>query len=906
VRLRGKAPQRRRERESLSDGPSDSLATARERLVRLARRARWTLAFERLWPPLAAVLTLGLIFLAVSWFGLWFALPPIGRIVGVALFAAPLLGALGALARALFRAREGEAFTRLDRDSGAPHRPASSSLDRIADPDADEITRALWRMHQRQLARKVSRIVLAPPAPRMVERDRLALRLGALVLAIAAGFTAGQEKYARVAAAFDWRLTAANAASFRLDAWIDPPVYTGKPPIMLDALGKTAPANGEPVKVEAPVGSTLVLRADDAVVATIEGALAPVEAAKAAKEDMAGDKSAAPRAEAADPRERRWTIKGAGKLAVARNGSALSAFDILAVSAGKPKIALTAPAKRNARGSLTLRYRTSDQYGIAAAEADFAKPAGEAKTPPSRSLVEPPRMALELPPSETGTGEAQTTSDLSEHPWAGAKVTMTLRAQDVAGEEGTSEPVEITLPQRSFANPLARALVEERRDLVLDPDRNRPRVMTALDALLIAPDLFAERSSIYLGLTTAKTRLNNARADADLIAVADFLWSMALQIEDGDASQAERDLRAAEQRLREALERGASDEEIRELMKELRAAAENFARELAQNAQGQQGEDQDSDAATLDQQDLQNMLDRMEDSARSGDRAQAQAMLDQLQNLFENLRGAKRGRASQAQREMRRQLGELDRLLRDQQKLRDKTFRRDRRERMSRSTPDWLGRPSPSPDEDNPRMNKDGENSFNPFANNGDEDSDADQTPLDEQQRALRDRLAELQRKLKGLGAKGEKGFDDADGAMGEAERDLQQGDAGKDGKDGAQGGRGRTGKGDAVEAQGRALEALREGAEGLQRQMKGQGQGEGEGETAVEPGEGRHGRDPLDRDFGDVGRGMSTGPLGDAIGAAERARRVMEELRRRLSDPNRLEEERDYLERLLNRNLPD
>jgi Domain of unknown function (DUF4175) len=31
-----------------------------------------------------------------------------------------------------------------------------------------------------------------------------------------------------------------------------------------------------------------------------------------------------------------------------------------------------------------------------------------------------------------------------------------------------------------------------------------------------------------------------------------------------------------------------------------------------------------------------------------------------------------------------------------------------------------------------------------------------------------------------------------------------------------------------------------------------------------------------------------------------------MEELRRRLSDPNRPSDERDYLERLLNRDLPD
>ena len=42
-------------------------------------------------------------------------------------------------------------------------------------------------------------------------------------------------------------------------------------------------------------------------------------------------------------------------------------------------------------------------------------------------------------------------------------------------------------------------------------------------------------------------------ATPNLVAVVDFLWEMALQIEDGDAPQAERDLRAAEKALRDAL-----------------------------------------------------------------------------------------------------------------------------------------------------------------------------------------------------------------------------------------------------------------------------------------------------------------------------------------------------------------
>ncbi len=88
----------------------------------------------------------------------------------------------------------------------------------------------------------------------------------------------------------------------------------------------------------------------------------------------------------------------------------------------------------------------------------------------------------------------------------------------------------------------------------------------------------------------------------------------------------------------------------------------------------------------------------------------------------------------------------------------------------------------------------------------------------------MRDRLAEMQRMLKSLGMKSEKGFDDAEKDMREAEGDLN-GERGQGGEQGAPGQEGQSGKGAAVDAQGRALEALREGAQGMQKQM-GQGQG--------------------------------------------------------------------------------
>jgi hypothetical protein len=66
-------------------------------------------------------------------------------------------------------------------------------------------------------------------------------------------------------------------------------------------------------------------------------------------------------------------------------------------------------------------------------------------------------------------------------------------------------------------------------------------------------------------------------------------------------------------------------------------------------------------------------------------------------------------------------------------------------------------------------------------------------------------------------------------------------------------------------------------------------------------PGAGGPGRDPLGRESGNRG-GALEGALHGGADVAERARQVLEELRRRLGDPSRPEDERSYFERLLKR----
>jgi len=855
------------------------------RLTALSKAAGGVLLVERAWPPLIWGLAVAILFLAVSWLGVWLFAPRALRIAGVALFSLGLVVALAPLLRMRWpEARDVQA--RLDRDSGEVHHPATSFADSLAN-DRDPVAQALWAEHRARLERSVEAIRVARPAPRMAERDPYALRFAAVLLAFAAAAAAGPELFGRFAAAFDWRGgdAAAAAAESRMDAWIDPPPYAGRPPVVIDFK------SAEPRKLTVFEDSTLVVRADPAEVLTrVEGRIAPLEA-----------KTASPDSQ---PRERRWTIHGDGKATILRRGTTAAEVVLAVTPAGTPTIKLTEEPRANISGSLTLAYRLDDRYGVSSARAEFALP-HDASKPAPRSLAQPPQAALQLPASENGVGDARTTADLSEHPWAGARVTLTLSALSVSGKTGTSAPLEVTLPQRAFHNPLARALVEQRRELILDPDHAPKHVEAALTGLGVAPELFDTPASVYLGLKRARSSLAAARGDADLLDVAAFLWAMAQQIEDGDASQAERDLRAAEKALREALKRGASDDEIKRLMQDLREAARRFAGEMARKSErsGEQSPEESNQQA----QDLDKLMDRMEEAARNGTREEAEAMLDQMQEMFENMRSAEEDEESPAEQEMRKQTNELGKLLRDQQALRDETFRSDQRDRerrraQGRARPPEQDEQQAQPDDNRPSTDLDqGETDSKP--DEGEANPDGPQ--LEQRQRELRDRLAELQRMLKSLGMKGEKGFDDAEKDMKEAEGDLkgEQGRGGDQGPPSAK--KGQSGKGAAVDAQGRALEALREGAQGMQSQMS-QGQGQGRngrgGYTArrMRPGE-RPGDDPLGRGReGNLGR--DEGSLRELGGVTERARRVMEELRRRLADPNRPIDERDYLERLMKR----
>ena len=115
-------------------------------------------------------------------------------------------------------------------------------------------------------------------------------------------------------------------------------------------------------------------------------------------------------------------LKGDAKLTI----DSLGAFESLRSQTNPPTIALTDAPRPNARGSLTLKYADHRRLWRDQRRGVFANPVVPDGKPARRSLVEAPKAASAASAGRQQDGEAETTIDLSDNPWAGAKVEMTL------------------------------------------------------------------------------------------------------------------------------------------------------------------------------------------------------------------------------------------------------------------------------------------------------------------------------------------------------------------------------------------------------------------------------------------------------------------------------------------------
>jgi len=850
------------------------------------------MVIERLWPLLLPVLLVLGLFLALSWFGIFRLAPEPVRLAALAVFGIAALAALYPL-RFFSRPTSPEVDRRIEAANQLQHAPVRTQTDQLTGSE-DPFATALWREHQRRMAAKLGNLTGDLPRTRVPERDPWGLRaLVALLLFV--GFAFSTSPYGgRLFDAFRSRL-GVEAVPPRIDAWITPPAYTGKAPIFL-----TADANRAQSTFTVPAGSDLAVRvtggSGEEALSFTDGAgtVMPIEPASA---DPTSEQTStpAPATAASSSLQFAGKLSADGVLALTNGSADLGRWTFVVTPDNPPAIRFVEDPKRAANGSLELAYEVEDDYAVASAQAMItpAEPFAETAHP----LYSAPEMPLALP--RRGEQARKTARDLSEHPWAGSEVDITLKAVDGAGQEGLSEPKPFRLPERSFTNPLARAVIEQRRILAMDSTM-RPAVLELIDAITLRPDDTINDASHYLGLMSARARLEMAREDDEMRDVVDYLWEIAVTIEDGELTAAEKRLRQAQQVLKDALQNGASEEEIEQRMAELRQAMDEFLREFAEMAQqnGQMAEQMPPDSQMLSQNDLERMMDQIEDLAKSGQRDQAQQLLSQLEQMMNNLQAGRQqqqqGGGGEQQNAMRQQMDKLGEIMRRQQEMMNETFRLDQMQRGQQGQPGEQGqqgqRGQGQQGQGQQGQGQQGQGQQGQGGNGQGQPMSPQEfaealEQLQQGQAQLQQELQALAEGLRGMGMQPGEGFGDAGHAMGRAEGALGGGEGQR-----------------AVDEQGSALEALRRGAQDMMQQMQQAQQGQ-----QGQDGQGQQGgrqqsadRDPLGRPRATTGPDFGNSVEVPDVIDAQRARQILEEIRRRLGNALSPQLEREYLERLL------
>ncbi len=791
--------------------------------------ARAAVFWERCWPEFAAALGVLGVFLAAALFDLPAMVPGWLHAAVLLVLVLLLAWAIKQGVRALRVPGESEGRRRIEAASGLEHRPLAALADKLAGGAGDPIAAALWEAHRERMARRVRAIRIGLPLAGFIGRDPYGLR-AVLTIALLIGFlSAGADSGDRVVRALEPQLSFTPGASVpvSLDIWVTPPDYTGEPPLFLqrDAAKEAIPV---------PTGSTVLAQVSggrDAPQLEVAG-----KSTEFARIDSKNFKGSA-------------TLTAGDGLAVTQGGRTLGSWPIKIVPDLPPSITFVTTPKKQAHDQLKIEYSAADDYGVESAKAVMKRVGG-----PDDEL-----MTLDLPLPGLHLKEAKDASfyDLTPHPWAGLPVEIHLEAADALNQVGKSDTLTITLPERIFHHPFAKALIEQRKELTVHP-KDSDVVAETLSDLSARPAFFDDDKVVFMGLRIASLRLQRGDPKTEIPSVQQLLWDLALRLEDGHATLAQRDLRDVMQALQDAINRNAPDAEIERLTKELKDAIDRYLKALAENMQRQNPEDmpQIDPNRLMSERDLQRMLDRAKDLAKMGAKDAARDLLSQLQNMLENLRMAQprqmQGNGNQAMRD-------LQQLQQRQQQLLDRTFRQSRQGQQGQRGQQGQQRP-------------------------GQGQGDA------AEQDALRRMLGDVMRQL------GEQG--DGPQAVGRADR------ARRDSSEAL----GRGSPGDAVGPQTEALDALQQATKDMIDQMTSAFGGPGNFGDLPDGTRPNADRDPLGRPTGDSAEGTYTdgrlrmGESKDDAFGLERAKEILDELRRRAGDTSRPPEEHDYIDRLLRR----
>lgn len=839
-----------------------------ERKIGLAWAA---LAWECVWPRLMPLLAMVALFVAAAHLDLFGGLDPWVHTGVLAALVAGFCGLAWWQFRGLVWPTRAEAIRRLEQDSGVPHRPLVAVQDKLAAGGDDRMAAALWAAHRRREAERLAGLGNKAAHPGLAKFDTWALRLVPLLALVVAVASAGGWRADRMAAAVTPAFPPPPPVVANL--WIAPPAYTGKAPIYLDM------ADHDKV-LRVPVGSKLAGFVDD-----VRGRHAPKLMIDGRETEFGTVSQGKYQIET--------VITEGSKIALEARGEEQARWKLHVIPDLPPTIEFSRPIGVD-KWSTKVEYIGGDDFGITGVQLQMRLHGSQLGADMLDEGEEPEVLRVDLPvPGNSKKVSDTWVRDLTSHPWAGLKVRVILFATDALGQKGSSVAETFLLPERVFNDPTARALIILRKQLTRDPKSLRLDVVDGMKLIQAHPASYRDDPVVQLGLRIGSARLATSGDKPVIADTQKLLWDLAMRLEQGATSDAERAVEQARQELRDAMQRQAGDEEIEKLIQQLYSAMDRWQKELADRMQDpeerrrmqEQAEKMDPNN-TITQDDLQKMLDKIREMAKNGQREEAKRLLEELRKMMENAtpmmaqpgqRGQQRqGQQGQGNQQGREMMNQLDRLSRRQNQLLGESERQNRQQQQGqRGQQGQQGQRGQQGQPGQPGQGQPGEGDPQWGQNQGN------------QQGNLRGQLGDFMRKLDENGMPMPEALGRAERSMREAEEALRRGDPREAGR-----------------AQRRALDNLQQGMGDMAEQMRNNNRGPGNGQdiAEIEEREKRsEDRDPLGRSDGNYGDSVDTGV--DKVPLElerQKSREILDELRRRAGEMQRPKEELDYIDRLL------
>ena len=802
----------------------------------------WEQLWNRIQKPLI-VIGFAIIVLAsgtLDWFPKWLDLIILGLLVAAFLYSLKDLVRLKPASRLT-------AMRRMEQHSTISHRGLSSHDDDLVAESNDGTAQALWEEHKRRQLQALDNVKLSPPKSAWRLFDPTALRVPVGLAAFAALLLGSGDLISNTRNAMNFAPAVAELSP-SLDAWLKPPAYTGKQPILLTSAAMRDKLSTSP-EILIPENSSLSIRA----VGSAKPRLAfyspgTTPSLETEIKSISAQVSNTEKGFTAEVKlDRPVTVK------LFDDAKELASWPITLIPDEAPKIAFVEDPKAGNNGALNVHWKASDDYGVKSITAEISladeQENGTGFDSNGVFLYEAPIFKVGMQKPNAKTEETTSKQDLSAHPWAGLYVTMALTATDGAGHSAMAESKRFKLPERSFFRFLAKALVEQRKKLIMVPD-DAPDIATMLDAFSAYPYSIRDQSKLILQLAVIKSGLAHASETEDVKTAVTNLWPLALAIEDGELSDIRAQLRDLKQQLEQALKEGAPPERIAELMDKMRKGMDKLMDQMRKEAEKRLADGsmkKDPNGKSINRDDLQKMLDDIDKLNKSGSKDAAQDMLSQLDQLLQNLQP---GLSDQASKDgdpgLQQKLDELSEMMRKQQKLMDQTQKLPQKGEGDE--------PADKPDE----------------GSGG----------LADRQGNLSDMLDRLNRQL----------GPDGQGALGDASKSMK----------GAKGALKDGSKDDALRQQGDAMQQMRDGAQKLGKKLAEQGKGK-TGQQGKDGESASDNDDPLGRPR--ATRNPDTGPNKNMVPSElsmRRAREILETLRHKYDDPDLGSGEKAYIDRLL------